>query len=149
MEENISEYSKKNISSDVEKVPNRLQTSENPNTLVLNISSSLKRKLLDKSQREGISVEDLSTELLSEGVVLRAWEIIERKMTMNKSENSYFQKSQNNNYSRSKNYSDNSFKSNTRSSGYSNNQQRKPKYSKIMDDNANFMEYVRNQEKKK
>ena len=42
--------------------------------------------MLEKSKREGISIDDLATELLSEGVVLRAWEIIERKMTMNKSE---------------------------------------------------------------
>ena len=122
------------------------------NRLVLKLSKSLKRKLVDKSKREGISIEDFASELLAEGLVLRAWEIIERKITLNQPEVSYSQKSQNkNNYSsRQKTYGDSSFKSSgSRSGGSYGNNQRKHKYSKIMDDNANFIEYVRNQEKKK
>ena len=51
-------------------------------TLNLNVSKALRKRLELSAQDEGISVEDLASELLAEGLVLRAWEIVERKSAM-------------------------------------------------------------------
>ena len=51
-------------------------------TLSLSLSKSLVRKLRDYAREEGVPMEDLAMELIAEGVVLRAWEIVERKHAM-------------------------------------------------------------------
>lgn len=50
--------------------------------LTLRPSLQLHTKMLAQAKDEGISVEALALEMLAEGVVLRAWEIIERKRAM-------------------------------------------------------------------
>jgi hypothetical protein len=122
--------------------------SANPNSsqqeayLELKISGSLFRKLKELSRTEGLSMDELATELVAEGCVVRAWELVERKAAM-------------------KNLGGNSVHSgapshnNRSSNGFNNKQNYNPKskegrnnYNKIMEDNAHFLEYVRNQEKR-
>lgn len=105
----------------------------NDNTLLINVSASLKRKLLDKARDEGISVDDFVAELLGEGLVLRAWEIAERKQTLKNPNGNA------NNYNSKNGY---------KQGGMRRNNNKKNSYNRIMDDNANFLEYVRNQEKR-
>jgi hypothetical protein len=50
--------------------------------LNLEVSKSLRKRLEMSARDEGVSVEDLVSELLAEGLVLRAWEIVERKSAM-------------------------------------------------------------------
>ncbi len=134
--------------------------------LTLNISTSLHRKLLQKAASEGVDVSDLAAELLAEGLVLRAWEIMERKTTM-RGGNSFSQspargqgrqnfRGQNGNSNSGNGYQSNSNSQqnhgrgrnyqNASNSNGSNN--RRMNYNQIMDDSANFLEYVRSQEKK-
>ena len=102
----------------------------------LKLSKSLHRKLIKQSYDEGVSVEEFISELLSEGVVLRAWEIVERKNAMRPNQ------SANSNNNRSKGQGGNS-------KGYKNKGHRMShgRYQSIMDDSSNFLEYVRNQER--
>lgn len=51
-------------------------------TLTLHMSATLLRQLEAKARDEGVSLTMLATELLAEGLVLRAWEILERQVTM-------------------------------------------------------------------
>ena len=48
----------------------------------LKLTATLYRKLCEKSKKEGVTVNELASELLAEGLVLRAWEIMERKIAM-------------------------------------------------------------------
>jgi hypothetical protein len=48
-------------------------------TLTLRVSTSLLRQLEAKAQDEGVSLSVLATEFLAEGLVLRAWEILQRQ----------------------------------------------------------------------
>ncbi len=50
--------------------------------LSFQVSKTLKKRLEQSAREEGVSVDDLASELLAEGLVLRAWEIVERKSTM-------------------------------------------------------------------
>lgn len=50
--------------------------------LSVRVTSALYHKLKEYAREEGITLEALIGELLSEGVTLRAWEIIERKNAM-------------------------------------------------------------------
>ncbi len=134
--------------------------------LVLHLSQSLTRKLIAKASSEGVKVSDLAAELLSEGLVLRAWEIMERKTTMRGPSANNF------NPQPSRNQNRQGFRGQGNGNGgnsYGNGQQsaqqgrgrghgngqaqnggvgRRMNYSQIMDDSANFLEYVRSQEKK-
>ncbi len=112
---------------------------ESLGTVELKLSKSLHRKLIKQSYDEGVSVEEFISELLSEGVVLRAWEIVERKNAMRGSQSG---NSNNSNNNRSKGQGGNS-------KGYKNKGHRMShgRYQSIMDDSSNFIEYVRNQER--
>ena len=112
--------------------------------LHLKVSKTLKEKLISKARMEGVSLEDFAGELLAEGLVLRAWEIMERKSTMTKG-------------SGNSNYNNNNHKNNHKNNRYNNNRQKRNhgnnnrRYnnsgnSSVVDDNANFMEYLRKQE---
>ena len=146
----------KEVSCEGKKVQGKGSSSSESHKIELSLSGSLYRKLLDKSKKEGVSFNELASELLAEGIVLRAWEIMERKNAM-KGPNSSPQGQQRNprqNYNRNNSNNNNysSSKGKYRSGG--NNFQGKPqkKYNKFsgqdMGDNANFIEYVRSQEKK-
>ena len=134
-----------------------VSSSPESHKIELSLSGSLYRKLLDKSKKEGVSFNELASELLAEGIVLRAWEIMERKSAM-KGPNSSPQGQQRNprqNYNRNNsNNNNNNYSSKGKYRSGGNNFQGKPqkKYNKFsqqdMGDNANFIEYVRSQEKK-
>ncbi|MFK7825000.1 MAG: hypothetical protein AB8G05_12640 [Oligoflexales bacterium] len=130
------------------------------NTLTISLSKALYKKLKSKASVEGVSPQDLASELLAEGLVLRAWEIMERKSTMRQSSNggnynqggnrsghkqSYRNGSQNGyNRGRSSNHNNSNYSNSNNNSG----QNRRGNYQHILEDSANFLEYVRNQEKK-
>lgn len=111
--------------------------------LTVSLSRALLRKIGEQAREESISVEDLVRELLSESVVLRAWEIMERKIQM-----------------RGGNAQGSHQGGNQRGGNQGGNQggnrggHRKGhrgmshgRYQSIMDDKATFLEYVRNQER--
>lgn len=116
--------------------PQPNQTINNPETqnpniknLSIQISHSLYNKLLDLTKKEGLrSVEDLVIEILSQGVMLKAWEILEKKFSEQK--NQSLQHNQSYNKGSKKNFSRN-------------------QYFNIMDDKAAFLEYVRSLDKKR
>ena len=116
--------------------------------LEVNVSLSLKQKLREKANEEGVTIDDFIGELLAEGLALRAWEIIERKSMMRHNPPSYSSPRQGGHRQRNQNANAHQF-----SYGYKNNHQnnhnnRGNRYSNIMEDNANFIDYVRKQEKK-
>lgn len=140
--------------------------------LALRPSVPLHAKLIAQARDEGISVESLALEMLAESVVLRAWEIVERKNAMRGHNQGQPPHQRNPNYRppRSGNYGDGSF--NNSASGHSNghpsghhnghynNQHsghgqprdqrggyRRP-HQGWKDDQSQFLEYVRNQEKR-
>lgn len=144
-----------NKSQDKDATPEK--TNENPSTdnkansqlLELKLSQTLHKKLIAKSQAEGITVHDLASELLAEGLVLRAWEIMERKSTMrtpnsNASGNPQFGRN-NSRY----NFRNGKGQNRDNQSGGNSGNNRRQNYGNVLEDTANFMEYVRGQEKKK
>ncbi len=120
--------------------------------LKVSLSESLYRKLQYKAQGESVSMEELARELLAEGVVLRAWEIIERNKTMMRPNSGNSAGFTQENRSRSPNSRPQSPMQKPRT-GFQNSQpnpQRRPSnYRNILEDSANFIEYVRSQERKK
>lgn len=116
-----------------------------PERLQLALSRSLLRKLKEQAADEGISLDEFISELLAESVVLRAWEIVERKNAM-KGNNSV---GGNNNNPRNPN-NNNRNNNNNNQQGRGNKGHRgmnHQRYQSIMDDKASFLEYVRNQER--
>lgn len=99
--------------------------------LTVQVSSSLKEKLARTAQEEGVSVDALAQELLAEGVVLRAWEIIERKSAMRGNT----QQQPQHRHPRHGNGNGNGPRRHQQAAG------------NWMEDRAAFLEYVRNQEK--
>ena len=133
-----------------------------PSELVLKISDSLLRKLTNKSQVEGISVDEYAIELLAEGLVLRAWEIIERKSHLSGQQQQGQGQRQNfnqphgnsrggQNQNRGNNFRGGSNNNSNDKGGGRNfrrNGMTQNRYNSIMDDKAEFLEYVRAQERK-
>jgi len=120
--------------------------------LSLTLTRSLHRKVVQVARDEGVSIEEFLSELVAEGVVIRAWEIAERKSAMRGGGggNSY-----------------NQGRSGPPQGGGSQQQQRgggggggggghnrkgyrgmsQNRYQAIMEDKASFVEYVRSQER--
>lgn len=128
------------------------QTTQEQN-IILPLSKSLIAKLRKLSKAEGLSLESFAAELIAEGTVLRAWEILERKNHIRDSGNTHSNNNNNsyNNNNRRNNRNDNPRHSNNKNNNNNNNNghrsMNKSRYNSIMDDKANFLEYVRNQEK--
>ena len=118
--------------------------------LEIKVSLSLYRKLHEKSKQEGVELGELASELLSEGLVLRAWEIMERKSAMKQgSANPSTQRGARQNYNRSP-YPQKGKYNRTPNSQFQSKGPKKYKFNQgDMGDSANFIEYVRSQEKKK
>ena len=115
--------------------------------LTLKLSATLIRKLTEKAQVEGVSVQDFASELLAEGLVLRAWEIMEKKGAMRAQGPS----PQGGAGFRSNNkpgYRSNGHQHGKRSDSGGQKGVSRQSYKNIMEDSANFLEYVRSQEKK-
>lgn len=102
-------------------------------TIQLRVSQSLHRKIKQKAADEGVPVQELLGELIAEGLVLRAWEIMERKIAMRTSPSHSYKG--NNRYEQ---------RSGRKNFGKGN---RSEKNAHILEDRAAFVEYVRNQEK--
>lgn len=107
------------------------------NTITVKLSQSLIKKIARQAEEEGISVNDFASELLSEGVVLRAWEILERKNQLRGSSGS-----SQGGQGRSQQNRGSGGRQKGHRGGMSHG-----RYQAIMDDKATFLEYVRNQER--
>lgn len=111
-------------------------------SLTLNLSRSLIEKIKRQAEEEGISIEEYVTELLSESVVLRAWEIVERKSHLSSVSGNTGGYNNHNNSSRNNN------RNNRRNDRFGNNRRMsQSRYNNLMEDKASFLEYVRNQER--
>ncbi len=133
----------------------------NEHMLNLRLPKSLYNRLRHMAGDEGVSLEDLAFELISEGSVIRAWEIVEKKSTMRSGSGN-----QQGNQQGNPNNSGGSFRyrqnrngggggggggqrrSNNNNNNNNNNRRSGPNIHKLMEDKASFLEYVRNQEKK-
>lgn len=112
------------------------QSAEAKHIFSLPVSRSLARKIQSKAADEGVTSEELICELIAEGLVLRAWEIMERKSTMRGG------RPQGGNYTQKGN---NRYRDQKNRRGFGKN--RAEKGTAILEDRAAFLEYVRNQEK--
>ena len=140
--------------------------------LTVKISRQLHSKLARSAQDEGVSLEALVQELLAEGATLRAWEIIERKHAMRGSMNTQPPAPMGGNRNFNGNYGNgtnrnaggnraggnggnlgNSGNGSRPNPGHHNNRGpssgRVPPNNAWMEDKAAFLEYVRNQEKRR
>jgi hypothetical protein len=122
-------------------------------TLTLRVSASLLAQLEDKAQDEGVGMVVLATELLAEGLVLRAWKSLER------------QASRRPNYGNTRPHTppgprgprpggrgpnNRRERSGNRRPDQGGNRRPDPRRGgNIMDDQATFLEYVRTQERKR
>jgi len=123
-------------------VPRAAETFE---PLQIKVSTSLRKKLKEQAEEEGIDLQEYITELLAESVVLRAWEIIERKSHMRGQPPApQNQQNQNQNQNQRRGGGNNRQGKGNNRRGMSHS-----RYQAIMDDKATFLEYVRNQEKKR
>lgn len=131
----------------------------------LKLSKSLSQQLLAKSSNEGVSPEELALELISEGLVLRAWEIMERKATLqkapatNSNSNGRTQSGNRPNYTGNRGYkkeaSGNRGRSGRQNHSHNGGGNRRGNgsangsgnFQNVLDDRAAFLQYVRDQEK--
>ena len=109
---------------------------ETSEVFALRVSQTLSRKIKQKAADEGISPHELACELIAEGLVLRAWEIMERKSTMRSAPSGNYK-------------SNNRYRGGGEQKGRKNfnKANRAEKHAHILEDRAAFVEYVRNQEK--
>ncbi len=134
---------KKSAASKVPEKADELATSTSSHQdFPVKISTSLAKKVKLQAEEEGITAEEYLSELISEGVVLRAWEIIERRSHL-RDQNHSSQQRQHHANSRGSNNN----RRNDRYSGNRRGSMSNSKYQNIMDDKASFLEYVRNQER--
>ena len=132
----------------------KIKGKEPRSSLKLQLSATLIRKLKQKAQVEGISVDEFACELLAEGLTLRAWEIMEGKSAM-RSPSFSQQQNGNGGYRNQKGFrGNNNFQK--RGQGYWNQNQNQGNWQDNgpsnmnrdpLDDQAAFFEFVRNQEK--
>lgn len=133
-----------------------------PDHLTIRISKVLHRKLRDNAREEGVTMDELISELLAEGVVLRAWEIVERKHTMRGGNQGNFNRNPqsgnvNGNVASGNNQQGHQQHRSQFQQGGNRQAQKKlqrqaRQHANAMDllqDKAAFLEYVRNQEKKR
>ena len=124
-------------------------------TLTLTLSKALVSKLRRSAKEEGVDIETLGAELLAEGVVLRAWEIIERKSAMRGGNSTQSQQGNSHRGSHSGgnhgggNHSGGNSRRGRGNSSSGNNNRRPGNNNAWMEDKAAFLEYVRNQEKRR
>ncbi len=124
-------------------------------SLSLQVSKALRKRLEHSAREEGISVEDLASELLAEGLVLRAWEIVERKSAMRGGGNPQQQQQRQGNNRQGHHGGGNNKQGhgggNNKHGGGGRMNKRHAAHAtslNLMEDKAAFLEYVRNQERK-
>jgi hypothetical protein len=114
-------------------------------------SDSLFKKLKEQAEEEGLGLEEYCMELLAEAAVVRAWELVERKLTMRggNAGGGNQQQQHRNNQNRHGNHGNNNNRRDNKGGGHNNRRgMSHSRYQNIMDDKATFLEYVRNQERK-
>jgi len=114
-------------------------------TLTLHVSATLMRQLGAKAREEGVSLTMLATELLAEGLVLRAWEILERQVTMRFGEGGM---SSHSGTGARGPRPDSGGHDRRGGRGGRRPMQQRPR-GNVMDDQATFLEYVRTQDRKR
>lgn len=122
--------------------PKEQNVQQKETAIVIKISQSLKTKLIEKSQDEGISVDAFISELLAEGLASRLFELRRLGPPQHQGQHQGQQQRHHNNGQRSG------------SRNFQNNrggrqQNSREKYFNIMDDKAAFIDYVRNMDKKR
>jgi hypothetical protein len=121
---------------------------DNSEQLRVKLSKSLVRKLREQAADEGIGLDEFVTELLSESVVLRAWEIVERKNQMKGGQPSMGNGRGNGPNGPQQNRNNNN---NSNGQGHRGSKGHRgmnhSRYQTIMEDKGAFMEYVRGQER--
>jgi hypothetical protein len=153
---------------DFSDIPKDALPPERPDPILsLQLSAALHSRLRHQAQDEGISVEALALEMLAESVVLRAWEIVERKSAMRGLSNGpgggqaqgsynrggYGNQSQANGNTKhprpqyGASAGQNQHSNGQRAQGYNGGHGRHQNNA-WMEDKAAFLEYVRNQEKR-
>ncbi len=160
----IEEPSKSNVSDFQDEAEfDELEGSADPlpEQLAIRISKALHRKLRDHAREEGVSIDELISELLAEGVVLRAFEIVERKHTMRGGSHQQHRNPQNGNVNGNVSHGNtqqgnqqhrNQFQQGGNRQAQKKLQRQARQHANAMDllqDKAAFLEYVRNQEKKR
>jgi hypothetical protein len=137
-----------------------------PENLTIRISKALHRKLRDNAREEGVTIDEMISELLAEGVVLRAFEIVERKHTMRGGNQQQHRNLQNSNVNgnvsgnvaphgntqQGSHQHRNQFQQGGNRQAQKKLQRQARQHANAMDllqDKAAFLEYVRNQEKKR
>ena len=132
-----------------------------PENLTIRISKALHRKLRDNAREESVSIDELISELLAEGVVLRAFEIVERKHTMRGGNQQSHRGSSNGNANGNVAHGNTQQGNQQHRSQFQQggNRQAQKKLQRqarqhanamdLLQDKAAFLEYVRNQEKKR
>jgi hypothetical protein len=131
--------------------------------LNVKVGKSLVRKLSEYAGYEGLTKEELAAEILSEGLVLRAWEIVEKKATMRGPNQQNFNRQNNGNVNgnvaggnQSPGHNQGHNQQNRFQGGNKMAQKKLQRQARqhanamdLMSDKAAFLEYVRNQEKKR
>jgi hypothetical protein len=134
------------IARETPKGPAPVVIAANPNDnseqLRLKLSKSLMRKLREQAADEGIGLDEFVTELLSESVVLRAWEIVERKNQMKGGAPAMGNNRGNGPHNPQQNRNNQGHRGNKGHRGMNHS-----RYQAIMEDKGAFMEYVRGQER--
>lgn len=118
---------------------------DNSEQLRVKLSKSLVRKLREQAADEGIGLDEFVTELLSESVVLRAWEIVERKNQMKGGQPSMGNGRGNGPHTPQQNRNNNNGQGHRGNKGHRG--MNHSRYQTIMEDKGAFMEYVRGQER--
>ncbi len=118
---------------------------DNSEQLRVKLSKSLVRKLREQAADEGIGLDEFVTELLSESVVLRAWEIVERKNQMKGGQPSMGNSRGNGPHNSQQNRNNNNGQGHRGNKGHRG--MNHSRYQTIMEDKGAFMEYVRGQER--
>ena len=148
--DNANNYSSRETDDSIESSPSREahMPKQEGNDFTIRLSNSLAKKISQQAIEEGLTAEEFAVELLAEGVIVRAWEIVERKNQMRGQPS-------NGNSTQLGNRTGNGHQQYGRN-GHNNQNQRKThnrggmshtRYQSIMDDKATFLEYVRSQEK--
>lgn len=126
--------------------PQQMEVDATP--LTINVTRKLQKKLIEQAHEEGVSLDEYISEILAESVTLRAWEILERNAGMKTNPNR--QNAQNQGNSNQQSSGGNRGNRGNQRGGNKGGRRgmSHSRYQNIMDDQAAFREYVRNQERK-
>ena len=154
---------------DADKAPASHVDTENDETttdqpakdLTVKLSRSLYAKLLESAHDEGIAVDELAKEILAEGVTLRIWDILDRRMRTREGEMLHHQQNRGpqggqnrgnqGNQGNQGNPGNNKGGHNRQHQGgpKGRNDRRQERYNNILNDGPSFLEYVRQLDKKR